>query len=137
MWLALEGERGVADTSVSVTGACASGAETYAGDRVSYIDVPAGGSKQVPLDCGGTGADGGTARDGGDGDGGVQVTKGAVQGDGGLEAGGDPPTTTGCACSTGPVDGARAARNALGAGVLLLLLLLIGRNRGSRGRRRS
>jgi len=80
--------------SVPVTGLCTPTAETYAGDTIAYLDLPAGGAATFPLgncNAGAGGADGGVGSvDAGAG--GAAGTGGAVNGGvgGSLGAGGMP-----------------------------------------------
>jgi MYXO-CTERM domain-containing protein len=130
--------KATAAATVAITGACAAGAENYAGDLISYVDVPAGGSKDVPLFCGvptpDAGPPGDAGRDGGgqEADGGTQDAQRQDDARPADAAVPNPPVA-GCACSVTDLAGARGVP--LGFGVILLLALLLGRRRGpgSRG----
>jgi MYXO-CTERM domain-containing protein len=100
--------------TVPITGLCTPSAEIYAGQRISYLQLPAGGSMTLSLatDC-----NPGVTGTGGPGDGVGGTAVGSLgNGDGGLGSGVAPDAGCGCLVS----DGAR------GGGVWALALALVG-----------
>jgi hypothetical protein len=107
---------------VPVTGLCTAGAERYAGEWISFVDVDPSSDVMLPLDCaggdgdggadgmgatdGGSVSDGGTPSGAGDGDAGAPDERRPeptpVSGGGNTRTALDPaaPPSAGCACST-------------------------------------
>jgi uncharacterized protein (TIGR03382 family) len=103
---------------IPITGLCTPGAETYGGQKISYLDLAAGESKTLSLaDCndgGGTG----TGGSGGGGAGGTTGTAGTggAGGAGGTGTGGDGATGGGGAGGGGDVVGTGGVTGGTGTG---------------------